>query len=195
MSGDPYRGFVELPKAVFDDLKKLGETVVEEAVKKAQPTAPRAPHRSSMLAGVEYVYKRLFRDYEVTESRKAQWREETLVWMRHECGALLLVTVDERALAMRSNGDAVQYLVKLVDESGCYCVRPDPTPSQSALHHAVFTAFGEKRRPSRILMSSDFMFALAHELKAMGSLDGGKYIGIPIAVTYGVQSFELEYAP
>lgn len=189
---EPYRGFVELPKAVFDDLKKMGETIVEEAVKRAQSPATTHPRRSSMLAGVEYIYKRVFRDFEVTESRKAQWREETLVWMRHECGAFLLVTVDERVLAVRSKSDAVQYLVSLVDGSGCYCVRPDPTPHQSSLHHALMEALKKRSRVLRILMSADFALALGCELKAEGSLNGGRYLGVPILVTYGVESFDLE---
>jgi hypothetical protein len=206
---DPCRGFVELPKAVFDDLKKMGEAIVEEAVKKAQPKTGGA----ASLANLAPMFKRAYSSpdwprlidqiamgrlkyygFEHAETLIDEDRDGYRVRLRHQCGSWWIGYIDHQSLRSATR-QSVERVCDALDLAGCYCVRADQRPSESALHAAMMAARTKGCWPSRIIMSSRFEHALRFEVEASTSLAGGRFMGVPMAVTYGVDTFELEFVP
>jgi hypothetical protein len=207
----PYRGFVELPKAVFDDLKKMGETIVEEAVKKAQPKtggaaslshlAPmfkRAYSERSLTETVEYVMRRVVRDFEVQSVDRAQFAAVVRVWARHTCGALAKLVFDERTLLSCHKDEMVRRLVRKVDEElVCYCVPRDLKPMHSAMFQALQTTTA---KPVAFLFSQVGLMALnseaLHDSFYAGPItDGCRFMGVPIRLDVAVEIWELQTEP
>lgn len=199
MSG-PYRGFVELPRAVFEALQQTAEVVLEEAVKAKLPPSvaaaykPKPRPRPDWRSALVMLAKGTRRDFDV-EVEIEPYHDAWRIKARHVCGSWSTMHVMAREVYAAAIHDAMARLARRMDdEIACYCVPRDTTPLQSDLVAAMRALWKAKRQPTRILMGHGWMLALASELRTHEALDGGKFMGVPMVATYGIETFDVECA-
>jgi len=130
VSGAPFRDlFVELPAAVFEAMRDLGEAfeaaVVAQAAAVAQVAQPtvRPERRHIQLVSARYGWR-------AVELVRHEARLELQIVAELECGHRQCYTIDELAIVRAHNPVAeIELLDHVVDrtERGCQCVlRPHP---------------------------------------------------------------------
>lgn len=127
----PYRGFVELPRAVLDALRESLEAVVDHAIKEQERTrvTPRTPRRSVMLDvsdAMDIFWREIAPKARLECYRRAD-RDETRFAARCLCGRKAVVPVPEWAIEDCAPGARVEMIANVLERlaravNSCHCV-------------------------------------------------------------------------
>lgn len=119
----PHRGFVELPRDVFESLQAVAECVVAEAVKRATPPARvQRPSRMSLHEWERVFWTVLKMDgFNLVQCERSELAQTFQIGARHECGSWCVVVVSDLALVKAES--VPERARRLFDRFGCYCVR------------------------------------------------------------------------
>ena len=114
-------------------------SAVEGAVRAKLPDPPAAPPRgrgrdhapAAPRVGYGWAIARLAqkmlepRGFDVDDHAvdRSAFAAEFRVFARHDCGARLVIAIDERSLVAAREREAVGLIVDAIESAGCYCVR------------------------------------------------------------------------
>lgn len=142
---DPYRGFHELPRDVFESLRAVAECVIAQAIEEATPappappppppTPPRARRVGFGPADWGRVLTAALRDRGFTEvlTNVHAIADTVSFHALHRCGAWCVVPIDGWALM---DGNKHRTLDDLMISFGCFCVTEPAAPEDWWHMHA-----------------------------------------------------------